>query len=141
MKKIIALLLCCTCIALSGCSVEVGDMESEYEISSFEGTWRQINPNPETYMEAIVDDSIIVINVMQDNGKTSSTYWYGTVPPLTETVSSYQWMSTNDLSKTQYEFLGSPNEKMQILYMNGYLWVPYSLYGVSGIVRLERVEE
>ena len=141
MKKIIALLLCCTCIALSGCSVEVGDMESEYEISSFEGTWRQINPNPETYMEAIVEDNIIVLNVLQDNGKTSSTYWYGTIPPLTETVSSYQWMSTNDLSKTQYEFLGSPNEKMQILYEDGYLWVPYSLYGVAGIVRLERVEE
>lgn len=145
MKKLIALLLCCTCIALSGCSVEVGDMESEYLTSSFDGTWRQVDYEPNEYLEATINDDTIVINMIYENGRASAVYWYGTIPKLTESVSDYQWVSNSDLSKIHLGFAGVTDNEKHFIYKDGQIWFPYHMedntISYTIIMRLERVEE
>ena len=141
MKKIIALLLCCTCIALSGCSVEVGDMESEYLTSSFDGVWRQIDCDPNEYLEATVSGDYIEIRVVSKTENITGVYWYGTIPTFSEPVKDLQWMSSSDLSKIDYSFLTVTDNKKHFMYKDGYLWFPYYMSDFSLIMRLERVEE
>lgn len=141
MKKIIALLLCCTCIALSGCSVEVGDMQTEEKITSFDGVWRQASAGEDEYLEAVIEKGVITITMIYDGGNKRSVYWHGTAPELTEPVLEYTWISNGDTAKTRYEVFGSPNETKRFIYMRDYLWFPWSMFGYSNILQLERVEE
>lgn len=140
MKKILATLLCITCIALSGCSVEVSDMKSEYLTSSFDGVWRQVDYNSESYLEAIIKDGIITINMMKDD-EIVGVYWYGNVPALTGPVSDYQWVSDVDISKIHQDLVYLSDKEKHFIYINGRLWFPYSMSDYSIIMRLERVEE
>lgn len=141
MKKIIALLLCCTCIALSGCSVEVSDMESEYLTSSFDGVWRQVDYDSNEYLEATVDGDVIEIEVVSKTENLSAVYWHGTIPKLSEPVTDYQWISDSDLSKISYVFASVTDSEKHFMYKDGYLWFPYHMSDYSVIMRLERVEE
>ena len=141
MKKIIALLLCCMCITFSGCSVKVGDTESEYLTSSFDGTWRQIDASSSEYLEATVDGNTIEIRVVSNVDNISAVYWYGTMPTLSESVADYQWMSNSDKSKISYAFESVTDAEKHFMYKDGYLWFPYYMGDFSVIMRLERVDE
>ena len=141
MKKTIVLLLCCMCIALSGCSIEVDDMKTEEKISSFDGVWRQIDLPQEVYMEAVVEGNTIVMSMIYDNGQSSAVYWHGTIPTLTKSVTGYQWVSVCDVSKIHPDLISVSDRQKQFFYIDGRIWFPHSAGDTSVIIRMERVDE
>lgn len=141
MKKIIALLLCCMCIILSGCSGKVADVNKENTIDTLDGVWRQFEFVEDSYLEAVVVGDVITINIVQSNGVPLGVYWYGNAPVLSEAVDDYQWISECDLSKIHYSLVSGSDKQKHFIYKDGCLWLPYSMADYSVIMRLERVEE
>lgn len=138
MKKIIALLLCCTCIALSGCSVEFDGPSKS--ISNFDGVWRQVNSNSEdSYQEAVIEDDGITIHWVSNDGDTRALYWDGSFTEPGEKVTEYSWVS--NAYEGNFGILLSQDSTKMFSYIDGQITYMMQIYGTTNTVRLERVEE
>jgi hypothetical protein len=138
MKKIIALLLCCICIVLSGCSVEFkGPRKS---ISDFNGVWRQVNSTSEDmYQEAVIDGDTITIHWVYNEGDTRAIYWDGSFDRPTEYVKEYSW--TSHAYEGTFGILLSQDETKAFKYEDGQITYMMQIYGTTTTVRLERVDD
>ena len=106
------------------------------------GDWVQINSSSEdAWQEATINENVIEINWISNNGDTKSLYWSGTFLAPTEATESYSWTSKNDTSKTENALLASTAETKDFTYEDGILSYEASALGTTTVVKLERKSE
>lgn len=134
MKKLAVLVLCC----LLFCSCSFGP-----KISDFEGTWVQVDANEQdVYQEAVITGDTMIIYYVYDDG-SKLLYWYGTFKEPSEAVSKWEWMSLQDKDKGEDDVFGllrAQDDTKEFEYKNGCIVYERSALGLTGTVKLKRVD-
>ena len=145
MKKILPYVLSIVMLfTLAACN---GNKESSEKKKSqkpldLTGEWVQINSSSEdAWQEATINEDVIEINWISNNGDTKSLYWAGTFIAPTEATESYSWTSKNDTSKTENALLASTAETKDFTYEDGILSYEASALGTTTVVKLEKKSE
>ncbi len=142
MKKILPFVLLLTMLfALAACSgnKETSEKEKSQKPLDLTGEWVQVNSNSkDAWQEAAINDDVIEINWISDNGDTRSLYWSGTFIAPTEASKTYTWTSKNDTSKTENALLASTAETKDFTYEDGILSYEASALSTTTVIKLEK---
>ena len=145
MKKILPYALSIAIFfTLAACSgnKESSEKDKSQKPLDLTGEWIQINSSSEdAWQEATINEDVIEINWISNNGDTKSLYWSGTFIAPTEATESYSWTSKNDTSKTENALLASTAETKDFTYEDGILSYEASALGSTTVVKLERKSE
>ncbi len=129
----------CACSSTSNTGEQNNGTQEQKALLSLDGKWKQSNSSSEdTYMEATIEDDVITINWVMDNGKTESIYWVGSFPKPDTTDDSYDFTSERDKEKTESALLASMDDTKDFSYSNGVLSYKASMMGTTTTVELSR---
>lgn len=145
MKKIFAsIFIIALLMGLTSCSSNVSNDKSEDEPSlppDLSGQWKQVNAESEnSYYGAIIDDDVIEIYLVSDNGDTRSLYWAGSYTAPNTAEYPYFWESQNDKAKTEFALFASGDDTKTFTYKDGQISYSASMMGTTSKVRLEKQE-
>ena len=142
MKKILPYILSLALLfALAACSgnKESSEKEQPQKPLDLTGEWVQVNSNSDdAWQEAVINDDVIEINWISNNGDTKSLYWSGTFNAPNEAAETYSWTSKNDTARTESALLASTAETKEFTYEDGILSYEASALGTTTVVKLER---
>lgn len=124
-------------LLLAGCSAADGTTNAA--TADLTGTWKQSNANShDSWQEAVITSDTIEINWVSNNGDTKSLYWAGSYTAPTQAVSTFEWDSKNDHSKTDGSMLASSDDTKKFTYAAGVLSWPASAMGTDMVIKASR---
>ena len=106
------------------------------------GTWKENNGST-SYQKAIIDGNTISIYWIDEEDKSESIYWIGTVDIPGEgitTASEYKWESKRDKEKTDTALLASQDDTKIFTYKNGKISYMQSMLGIKKIREIEKID-
>ena len=117
----------------------VNTTKDEGTIPNLEGTWKQVDANSESWIEAVIKGDEIEIYWVTDE-EDYSLYWAGTVQkPSSE--GDYSWISENDKGKTEFALLASSDDTKEISYKGGELVYTGSMMGTQYTMHLDKISD
>lgn len=135
MKKLVTVLVGLL-LVLAGCSAGGTSNASTADLT---GTWKQNNSNSsDSWQEAVITGDTIEINWVSNGGDTKSLYWAGSYTAPTQAVSTFEWDSKNDHSKTDGSMLASSDDTKKFTYADGVLSWPASAMGTDMTIKAAR---
>lgn len=137
MNKLMTLMLTIImALALCGCG------GSSPEPLSLDGTWKQVGDEA-MYHQATIDGDTIMIYWIDDEEKTESLYWAGSVDIPDEsytTETEYVWESVNNKEETDKSILASGDDTKEFAYKDGMITYKASMMGITMQMELEKTE-
>jgi len=135
MKKLVTVLVGLL-LVFAGCSASSTTNAATADLT---GTWKQSNSNSsDSWQEAVITGDTIEIKWVSNNGDTKSLYWAGSYTAPTQAVSTFEWDSKNDHSKTDGSMLASSDDTKKFTYADGVLSWPASAMGTDMVIKASR---
>ena len=109
------------------------------EPADLTGTWTQSNSmSDDSYQEAVIDNDIITINWVMNNGDTKSLYWVGSFEAPVNAAEPYTWTSKRDKKATENAMMASGSDTKEFTFTESEISYEASILGTTSIVRLAK---
>ena len=105
------------------------------------GTWKENNGST-SYQKAVIEGNVISIYWIDEEDRSESIYWIGTVDKPAEnitTANEYKWESVRDKDKTDTALLASQDDTKVFTYKNGKISYMQSMLGIKKIREIEKM--
>ena len=102
------------------------------------GTWKEKNPNEDSYQIARVTAD--TIEIYWHTSDSDALYWAGSYVAPTDSKTPYTWDSVNDTEKTRSAILASSDETKTFTYTDNTISYSVTALGVTKKVVLERAD-
>lgn len=113
--------------------------EAEPEVLDLTGNW-EADHDDDSWMGGYIEDGVIEIYWISDNGDTKSLYWSGTYDAPVDGTEPYVWESKNDKDKTEGALLASGDDTKVFTYSDGELSFSASALGTTKTIRFKRTD-
>ena len=105
------------------------------------GNWAQKGKEgSDSFQAGYIQDGIIELFWITDNGNTHMLYWSGSYDAPTSSGDEYTWDSVNDKIKTDSALMASTQDTKTFDYKNGEISYEVSIMGQTGTITLVRSE-
>ncbi len=102
------------------------------------GTWKEKNPNEDSYQIARVTAD--TIEIYWHTSDSDALYWAGSYVAPTDSKMPYTWDSVNDTEKTRSAILASSDETKTFTYTDNTISYSVTALGITKKVVLERAD-
>ena len=130
-KKLFAILL----VGIFVLSLYACGSNSKTDLS---GTWKTKEEDG-SWMEAEIQDDVITINWISDEGESTSVFWVGSYDAPKDSGNEYSWESKRDKDKTDKEPLASSDDTKKFTYKDGKLTYQMTGFGVTTTMSMTAV--
>lgn len=128
-------------LTMAGCSAGGSGGQTAQEEKaplSLDGKWKQVNSaDDETWMAAEIEDDVIAVDWVSDNGDTKSVYWVGSYEQPNTTEDAYDFTSIRDAEATDTALMASTADDKDFSYKNGVLSFELTALGTTTVVKME----
>ena len=112
--------------------------ESPATPADLTGTWKEKNPNEDSYQIARVTAD--TIEIYWHTSDSDALYWAGSYVAPTDSETPYTWDSVNDTEKTRSAILASSDETKTFTYTDNTISYSVTALGITKKVVLERAD-